>query len=243
LTLTHKSDARLAVTIARRLVLRLGILIRRRGKYRFIRELPSNAGLIDVGCGNNSPAICKALRSDVFYVGVDIKDYNQPSPATESADEYILVPRNRFWRQIASMEARFDAAISAHNLEHCDEPVQTLRAVLRSIKPGGSLYLSFPCEASMAFPRRSGTLNFYDDPTHLRCPRLADVLTMLESEHFQVDFLAERYRPSALVVLGLLLEPISAALRRTMPLGCTWALYGFETVIWARRRKAIGQVS
>jgi SAM-dependent methyltransferase len=235
--LSAKHAAKQKLGVVKLLVLALATHVRPRGKYRFIRALPRKAVVLDVGCGNNSPMVCKAIRSDLFYVGIDIADYNQQSPAKEFADEYVLAERGRFWQQIAKMPDRFDAGISSHNLEHCDEPEQTLCALLRAIKPGGSAYLSFPSAASVSFPSRKGTLNFYDDPTHSSCPDLARVLSTLDAEGFRLEFVAERYRPALLAALGLLLEPLSALLRRTMPLGSTWALYGFETVIWARRKQ------
>ena len=230
-----KRDAKRKLGAVKVLFLAFAMRVRPRGKYRFIRELPRGATVLDVGCGNSSPVICKALRSDVFYVGIDIEDYNQQASAEEFADEYLVTARDHFWQQIANMQNRFDAAISSHNLEHCDEPEQTLRALLRAIKPRGRVYLSFPCEASVFFPHRKGTLNFHDDPTHSNCPDLSRVLSTLHSEGFDTDFIAARYRPVVLAALGLLLEPVSALLRRVMPLGSTWALYGFETVIWATR--------
>jgi SAM-dependent methyltransferase len=237
----HKREAKRKLGALKVVFLALATSVRSKGKYRFIRELPADASLLDVGCGNNSPVISKALRSDVFYVGIDIEDYNQQASAESFADEYLVTARDHFWQEIARMQNRFDAAISSHNLEHCDEPEQTLRALLRAIKPGGRAYLSFPCEASVFFPHRRGTLNFHDDPSHSKCPDLSRVLSALHSEGFRTDFVAARYRPVLLALLGLLLEPLSAVLRRVMPLGSTWALYGFETVIWARRNNVSDQ--
>lgn len=59
-----------------------------------------------------------------------------------------------------------DAVVSLHNIEHCDDPAAVLAAIGRALVPGGRLYLALPCEASARFPRRRGTLNFFDDTTH-----------------------------------------------------------------------------
>ena len=46
--------------------------------------------MLDVGCGNNSPRIAKSIRPDIYYVGVDVGDYNQENGSIECADEYIV---------------------------------------------------------------------------------------------------------------------------------------------------------
>src|SRR5947209_7245357 len=89
-------------------ILAISAALRRRGKYRFIRELSAGAKVLDVGCGNNSPAVCKAIRPDVYYVGIDITDYNQTNSAHHFANEYILTDREHFARDIARLENRFD---------------------------------------------------------------------------------------------------------------------------------------
>ncbi|MEM3334256.1 MAG: methyltransferase domain-containing protein [Thermoplasmata archaeon] len=45
---------------------------------------------------------------------------------------------------IVELNQEYDAVISAHNLEHCNDRYGTLEAMLKVIKVGGKLYLSFP---------------------------------------------------------------------------------------------------
>jgi len=169
-------------------------------------------------------------------VGIDVGDYNQTVPVNEYADRYIVVTSDTFPAEIRMMVNEFDAVISSHNIEHCDAPIETLKALLLSLKNEGRIYLSFPCQESVAFPRRKGTLNFFDDPTHRWRPDLAIILDTVRAEGFRIEFLAPRYRPLFFALIGLFLEPLSFILKRNMPWGSTWALYGFETVIWASRR-------
>lgn len=220
-----------------KLRLNLKILPRTRGKRAFIEAIPANGKVLDVGCGNDSPFTLKTQRSDVFYVGLDIGDYRQTQRPDRYADRYIITTPEKFSGEIKNFREEFDAVISAHNIEHCLDPEDVLRAMLGSLKKGGRLYLSFPCEASVSFPKRSGTLNFYDDTTHSRVPDYRKIVDIIESEGLDIDFSAKRYRPAILFSVGLALEPISFMLKRTMPLGSTWALYGFETIIWASRRR------
>jgi len=208
-------------------------LLRKKGKIYFIKSLKKNVSLLDVGCGNDSPSICKALRPDIYYVGMDIGDYNHSRNPNDVADEYILTTSDMFSNTILSIQNKFDAVISSHNLEHCNAPNSVLQAMLKALKPGGRIYLSFPSEASTSFPKRRG-LNFFDDSTHKWILPLSDVLELIKSEGFTVDIVVERNRPRILNLIGLVLEPLSVVWGKVM-IG-TWELYGFESIIWATKR-------
>jgi len=211
--------------------------LRPRGKLAFLASLPPAASVLDVGCGNNSPRDAKILRPDLDYTGLDVEDYNQRD-SLHYADTYILASSADFADAIAAHAGRMDAVLSSHNLEHCDDPAAVLKAMAAALRPGGHLFLAFPCEESVRFPKRRGTLNFFDDSTHRSVPAAGAVLDSLRECGFTVVYACRRYRPGLLASLGLVLEPLGWLLGRNMPAGATWALYGFESVIWARRSGA-----
>lgn len=202
-------------------------------KTAFLHACPPNAVVLDVGCGNNSPADTKAIRPDFHYVGIDVSDAPQNAVASEHADELIVTDAAGFTAGIAAMPNRFDAVISSHNIEHCDDPCATMTAMLRAIKPGGRLFMSFPAEASTRLPSRKGTLNFFDDPTHKTVPEFRKICAAITAAGFRLDVAIPRYRPPRFVLRGLLEE--RASRRQNRVLRGTWALYGFETIIWATR--------
>ena len=211
------------------------ILAKRRGRAAFLDSIVINGKVLDVGCGNRSPGRCKAQRPDIHYIGLDIDDYNQDSESTLSAESYIITSPDKFADEIVKFQGQLDAVLSSHNIEHCNNPNDVLMAMLRSLKAGGKIYLAFPCEESVTFPKRRGTLNFYDDATHQAVPNYENICALIKAEGLQIEFASKRYRPFLLMALGFLLEPISAMVRKNMPAGSTWALYGFESVIWATR--------
>ena len=215
---------------------RIKILLRRHGKVAFLERVAPGATVLDVGCGSNSPARAKDQRPDIIYIGLDVGDYNHTIRPDLHADRYIVVSPDAFASEIESLRGQCDAVISSHNIEHCLEPERVLTAMTAALTPGGRLYLSFPAEESVNFPRRAGTLNFRDDPTHDKMPCYRAVLASLEANGMRVDFARKRHRPPLLFVLGLLMEPLSMLTRRTMPGMVTWALYGFESLIWSTRR-------
>lgn len=204
-----------------------------RHRKQFLRTLPSQAVILDVGCGNGGAESCKKVRADLHYVGLDIADYNQSETALTLADEYVIVDPADFASAIEKRAEEFDAVFSAHNLEHCDEPDAVLRAMARALKSGGRLFLAFPNPASVDFPSRTGTLNFFDDETHQRPIRLPHVLRILESEGLRVDFARAGYRRRGRMLVGAVAEPFSRRRRHVLP--GTWDLYGFECIVWASR--------
>ena len=218
----------------RRTRTRLGALCAPRGVRAFIAQLGPGARILDVGCGNNSPFKTKIQRPDLHYIGIDVGDYNQTAPML--ADEYIVATPESFGPEIQALAGKLEGVISSHNIEHCNDPELVLAAITRALKPGGRLYLSFPSEASTRFPHRDGCLNFFDDPTHREVPDFDRIVRQLEEGGCRVTFATRRYRPIALLLIGALLEPLSRWRGRTA-MG-TWALYGFEAVIWATRSPA-----
>lgn len=201
----------------------IAVCLRSRGKHAFILSIPKTSTILDVGCGNNSPYKVKTVLPHSNYTGLDIGDYNQSK--VNLADAYILTAPDKFAKTIAEFGRKFDAVICSHNLEHCNDRQATLLAILSSIRKGGQLYLSFPCEASTKFPKRSGTLNYFDDKTHVDNPPDFDkIKTILKSYGYKIIVEERNYRPTLLRTLGLILEPFSMIRKKSAAwnMGIIW---------------------
>lgn len=206
-----------------------------RDKFAFIRRIVNKTGhtrLLDIGCGNNSGAVTKKAAPNVYYVGLDVGDYNQSGESVEMMDEYIVVPPDKFAEKVESLK-EFDFVISAHNIEHCCEAERVLRAIPNCLKRGGYLFLAFPCEESVNFPPREGTLNFYDDETHIYMPKFDQVIQGLKDSGMTICFQERRYRPLPWRVRGWLNEGKSKRLKKILP--GTLDYYGFQSIVWARK--------
>jgi SAM-dependent methyltransferase len=202
------------------------------GRLSFFFRQKAGCTILDIGCGNDSPFRTKQILPDCCYTGIDIADYNLTKP--NLADNYILTSPENFADEIAKLAGQFDAVISAHNLEHCDDQKRTIRAMAAALKPGGMLYLAFPSERSVRLPRRGGCLNYYDDTSHKGPPPNVDVVVgELTNAGLTVNICSNPYQPLLYRLIGLIVELLSRIKNRVMP--GTWALYGFETVIWAAR--------
>jgi SAM-dependent methyltransferase len=79
----------------------------------------------------------------------------------------VISSPEKFADDIAQFTGQFDAVISSHNLEHCNQPEKVLRNMCTALKRHGKIYIAFSCAESASFPKRRGALNFYDDATHV----------------------------------------------------------------------------
>jgi SAM-dependent methyltransferase len=200
-----------------------------------VHSIKYGGTILDVGCGNNSPFMTKSQRPDLSYVGIDVGDFNQEISANEYANAYLVCDADEFSDTIAKLGARFDGVISSHNIEHCNDPSAVLAAMFNALLPGGSLFMAWPAEHTTSLPHRAGTLNFHDDPTHRNLPGFDFIVSAARDAGCVPIFSTRAYRPPIPFILGALLEPVSRWQRRVMPFRATWALYGFEAVIWFRK--------
>lgn len=210
---------------------------KRKGSVSFIDSIVFGGKILDVGCGNNGPYKLKSQRPDLYYVGLDIGIYNQDSDYVKYADEFILAEPRDFHKKIEERPNTFDAIICTHNLEHCDNYIAVTLAIIKALKKDGTVYISFPCEASVNFPSRKGiTLNFYDDKTHQNIIPYDSFISLLKDNGLEIIFSIKRYRPLFLFLAGLIFEPYCIITKRKPLIGGSWSLYGFETIIVAKKK-------
>ena len=208
------------------------LIFRPEGVFGFIHKLGAkHKRILDVGCGNDSAFQYKRAFSDIYYMGLDVGEYNNDHQGYE--DEKVIVKSSEFASAIKNFQ-NVNAIISRHNLEHCDQPKDVLISICRVLEKNGSLFLAFPNPESINFPSRSKTLNYYDDDTHNETPpNPNDVIKILEDNGMEITFFAPRYQPLILRCIGFIQDPLSWYFKKVYQ--GTWAFYGFECVIWARK--------
>jgi ubiquinone/menaquinone biosynthesis C-methylase UbiE len=206
----------------------------RYSRSSFHKIMDKKGFLLDVGCGNNSPYIMKVTFPDIYYTGIDIGDYNQKKP--NLADEYIITEPDKFADAILNLEKEYDTVICSHNLEHCNDRDKTLIAITKVLKSGGYLFLSFPTEKSVNFPGpRKGCLNYYDDSSHKDLPPdFRKTIKTLQQAGMKILFSSKSYKPFRKYILGLLMEKESKKDKEVKDY--TWAYWGFEAIIWAKKK-------
>ena len=210
------------------------LFLRPRGKFSFLNDIPENSKILDIGCGNSSAFKIKTFLPNSYYVGVDICEYNNKHDSNIYADEFLITDPNNFVNSINSLNIKFDAIISSHNLEHCNDRYGTLNAMVDRLNIGGKIYLSFPSEKTINFPKREGTLNYYDDPTHKGLPPDFNlILEILKEKSLNILFSTPSYKPFILNRIGYFTNLISNFTKK-VSIG-VWEWWGFEAIVVAQR--------
>jgi 2-polyprenyl-3-methyl-5-hydroxy-6-metoxy-1,4-benzoquinol methylase len=196
--------------------------------------------ILDVGCGNHSPSKMKRLFPESFYTGVDIAEYNISQEDKDIADNLYILNCDpiEFAKQLdrAIPNNESDIAIMKHVIEHLSDPWAVLEVLCKKIKPNGLLYLTFPSERSVFLPSAKGTLNFYDDPTHIWIPSIREISNFLVAHDYKPILIDQANRGGILYILmGIFSLPLHAVEKIltgefTANHG-TWCLFGFESVM------------
>jgi SAM-dependent methyltransferase len=154
-------------------------------RFRMLRRHleTSSPRILDVGCASESPKITKQAFPSSYYTAIDI------SPPDEDMLPYI----DRFIHIDAGSlnyseltNASFDVLILSHVLEHIRNGEDVLASLLPKLKVGGIVYIEFPSIRSLGLPSAINTLQFCDDPTHLRLYSLVQIANILLDNGFKV---------------------------------------------------------
>jgi 2-polyprenyl-3-methyl-5-hydroxy-6-metoxy-1,4-benzoquinol methylase len=210
-------------------------------KFRFVRSrLPRAPRILDVGCGNSSPTLTKRWFPGCHYAGADIGRYNLSDADEAAMDEFFPVGADGSGYE-AIPEASYDFVILHHVVEHMAEPGPIVAALCAKLKPGGYVWIAFPSLRSLALPHSvDETLQFCDDPTHVRLPAVREMANILLAN--QVNVLhAGRSREGFFTTMTDVLK-LGKRLAVKLFTGKfsgrgMWYLLGFEDHVFGQRRK------
>jgi SAM-dependent methyltransferase len=190
--------------------------------------------ILDVGSGNGSPSLIKKVFSNVLYHGIDIvDDYNYKQKDFYKADKL-------FFKDLTKLEFEdiednyYDAILMAHIIEHLKNGDKVIEALLPKLKRNGYIYIEYPGEKSLTLPSKYGTLNFYDDQTHVRLYKLIEVKEILSKNGFQI--LESGTRRDAFNIAIMPIKIIYNLVKYRKVLGSVyWDWYGFAEYVYARK--------
>lgn len=139
-------------------------------RARFVAGTPPGGSLLDIGSSDGETLKhIHELRPDLRLFSVDIAGQSEKYPAGcvfRRAD----VERDALPWPDGSM----DAVSCMHLVEHLQDLSLLLSEVGRILKPGGRVYFETPHPKTVTLSSPAGpsagtfTMNFYDDPTHVR---------------------------------------------------------------------------
>ena len=139
-------------------------------RARFVAGTPPRGALLDLGSSDGETLGHMAeLRPDLRLFAADLegKPANYPAGCQFQRADF---ERDRLPWSAGSM----DAITCMHLVEHLHDLTLLLQEAARLLKPGGRIYFETPHPKSLTLASPRGrsvgtfTLNFLDDPTHVR---------------------------------------------------------------------------
>ena len=171
----------------------LGALGRYLGPERFRRyhHLSSKeTRILDVGCGNNSPALSKKYFPKCDYTGVD---YKEPDDLSE-IDRFLKVDLNGSLEELEGLEdGSYDLIFLSHVIEHINSVERLLPVLAHKVSSTGKIYVEFPSVRSLSLPSMHGTLNFCDDETHIRVHTVENIANILLQCGLRIEYGGRRF--------------------------------------------------
>ena len=157
-------------------------------KFLFLKKSfgSHSFALLDIGAGNHSASKTLTFFPACQYYGVDLsKDYNN------SAEDFAAM-KGFYEMDLTKLDFSaipdlfFDGIWIVHVIEHLSNGDKVLEGLMSKLKPGGFMYVEYPGPRSTRLPSMHGTLNFHDDPTHVRIYSVKDLRELFASNGFKV---------------------------------------------------------
>lgn len=138
-------------------------------RYRLIRQIPQGGNLVDLGAGDCSfLRKIRELRPDISLVAVDLIE-------NTNDEDFTYIGADLSCDQIDLNSESIHFIICSQLIEHLVNPFNVFNEAFRLLSPGGLLVVETPAPITQIFPSFSCwfknehlTLNFYDDPTHVK---------------------------------------------------------------------------
>jgi len=142
-------------------------------RAKFVAGTPRGGTLLDLG-SSDGETLCHIaeLRPDLQLRSADKFGHPENYPP-HCEFQRVDFDCDKFPWQDASM----DSITCMHVVEHLQQLDNLLAETARMLKPGGRAYFETPHEKTVDLPSAKGrfTLNFYDDPTHVRVVKMDDL--------------------------------------------------------------------
>jgi len=105
---------------------------------RIIKYIPRNSKVLDLGCGFNGILLHRIKDKISAGLGLDLS-VNQ-----KMSDKNITLISHDLTKALPFEDCTFDVVTSLANLEHLENPHQTIQEIHRVLKKGGVLLLTTP---------------------------------------------------------------------------------------------------
>ena len=190
--------------------------------------------LLDVGAGNHSASKTKRLFPNCEYSGIDVNRHfnNDESDFAVMQDFYEM--DLTLLQFDAIPDNHFDFIRMTHIIEHLLNGTEVIKDLLPKLKRGGYIYIEYPGDKSTRLPSMNGTLNFYDDPTHVRLYSIRELTDLLKQNNCAIR--ASGTRRNWVFLLATPFRVIGNLIMGKKPrANMFWDLLGFAEFVYAQK--------
>jgi ubiquinone/menaquinone biosynthesis C-methylase UbiE len=200
--------------------------------YQVFKKEPFK--LLDVGAGNHSASKTKKLFPACEYHGIDQdQGYENGEEDFKAMDVFYNLDLTKL--QFDKIpDNYFDFIRMTHVIEHLHNGDQVVLTLLKKLKSGGYIYMEYPSERSRRLPSMEGTLNFYDDKTHVRIYSVNELVQLLGDK---ARVIKSGVRRNVYYLLAMPFRMAARWLQGKRLLGnIFWDLFGFAEYVFAQKR-------
>lgn len=190
--------------------------------------------LLDIGAGNHSCSKYKRAFPNCEYHGVDLdKNYNNDENDFRQMEAFYEMDLTKL-EFTAIPDNYFDFIMMAHIIEHLQNGDKVIEGLIPKLKSGGYIYIEYPGIQSTKLPSMNGTLNFYDDDTHVRVYSIPEIRKVLGD---QFEILSSGTRRNLAFLLAMPFKIILNLIQLKKPSGnMFWDLLGFAELVFAKKK-------
>lgn len=190
--------------------------------------------LLDIGAGNHSATKTTSVFPNCEYHGVDMeRDYNNSEQDFKAMKAFYEMDLTLL--DFSSIpDSYFDGIWMVHVIEHLHNGDKVIEGLIKKLKPGGKMYVEYPGQKSTKLPSMYGTLNFYDDPTHVRIYSTTELSALFEAKGCRV--LKKGMRRNGWFIAAMPIRIIGSFIRgKKLQGNIFWDLLGFAEYIWIEK--------
>jgi len=190
--------------------------------------------LLDIGAGNHSASKTCLIFPSCEYYGLDLdRNYNNGA-------EDFAVMKGFYEMDLTKLDFSsipdnfFDCMRMVHVIEHLHNGDRVLEGLLPKLKSGGYFYIEYPGQKSTTLPSMYGTLNFSDDPTHVRIYSVPELANIFSKNYSSV--LKSGTRRNIYYLSAMPFRIIKSWLTgKKLQGNIFWDLFGFAEFLWVKK--------
>lgn len=190
--------------------------------------------LLDIGAGNHSASkTCRVFPACQYY-GVDIsKDYNNDESDFRVMQSFYELDLTKLDYSVIP-DNYFDAIWMVHVIEHLVNGDEVIIKLLPKLKSGGFIFIEYPGIKSTKLPSMPGTLNFYDDHTHVRIYSVKEISALLAENNCTVVKGGTRRNWYHIFLIPLRIFQSLVVYKKIVG-SVFWDLLGFAEFVYAKK--------